>query len=81
MSHEHELHEVPFGDVDGVNTDFELANTPVTGSVRFFVNGIEQKPDTAYTVSGTTITTTTAPRADAGDGLPDRLKAHYERAT
>jgi hypothetical protein len=53
--------EVPAGAVNGANTAFTLANTPVTGSVQVFVNGVRQKYTTDYTVATGTITFVTAP--------------------
>lgn len=53
--------EVPSGTVNGSNTAFALANTPVTGSVQVFVNGVRQKYTTDYTVATGTITFVTAP--------------------
>jgi len=80
MSHDHVLQEVPTGDIDGSNTEFVLPQEPTVGTVRFFVNGVEQKLGTDFTVSGSTITTTTAPRAADGDNPADTIKAHYEVA-
>jgi hypothetical protein len=53
--------EVPTGTINGSNTDFTLANTPTAGSVKLYTNGLRQRPTTDFTVSGTTITYTTAP--------------------
>ena len=55
--------EVPSGDVDGTNTTFTLANTPATGTVEVYLNGLLQAPGTGkdYTISGNTITFTEAP--------------------
>jgi len=53
--------EVPSGTIDDVNDDFVLANTPLTGSVKVYQNGIRLKITTDYTISGTTITFVTAP--------------------
>lgn len=53
--------EVPTGSVNDVNTNFTLANTPIAGSVKVFLNGLRMKPTTDYTVSGTTITFLIAP--------------------
>lgn len=55
----------------GANTTFNLASGGVaiypatTRSVMVAVNGVIQEPDTAYTVSGSTITFTAAPAAGA----------------
>lgn len=53
--------ETPTGSVNGSNTNFTLANTPKTGSVKVFLNGVRQKVTTDYTISGTTITFLVAP--------------------
>lgn len=50
--------ETPTGAIDGVNDTFTLANTPVTGTVRVYLNGQRQTEGAGedYTVSGSTIT-------------------------
>jgi hypothetical protein len=55
--------ETPTGAVNGTNTSFVLANTPVTGSEQVFLNGILQEPGVGndYTISVATITYLTAP--------------------
>jgi hypothetical protein len=55
--------ETPTGAVNGTNTSFVLANTPVTGSEQVFLNGILQEPGSGndYTISVATITYLTAP--------------------
>lgn len=53
--------ETPTGDIDDVNADFDIANTPVSGSVKVFLNGIRMKETDDYTISGTTITFVTPP--------------------
>lgn len=55
--------ETPTGVVNGTNTSFVLANTPVTGSEQVFLNGILQEPGVGndYTISVATITYLTAP--------------------
>ena len=55
--------ETPSGSVNGSNTSFALANTPVVGSESVFLNGILQEPGAGndYTISGSTITYLTAP--------------------
>ena len=54
--------ETPTGLVNGVNTDFELANTPIpTTSLKVYVNGSRMRITEDYTLSGTTITFITAP--------------------
>lgn len=47
---------------DGAETDFTLAVTPSDDySVRAFIDGVSQKPATAYTTSGTTLSFSEAP--------------------
>lgn len=57
------IRETPTGAVNGTNTSFVLANTPVTGSEEVFLNGILQEPGVGndYTISVATITYLTAP--------------------
>jgi hypothetical protein len=57
--------EVPSGNVDGSNTVFNLANTPIAGSEMVFLNGSLQNVGATndYTISGATITFNTAPTA------------------
>ena len=49
--------EIPSGTVNGVNTTFTLANTPVTGKQMVFVNGIKMEVGASsdYTMSGPNI--------------------------
>lgn len=57
--------EVPTGSINGSNTAFSLANTPVAGSEHVFLNGILQEAGAGndYTISGANITMATAPLA------------------
>lgn len=57
--------EVPSGTVNGSNTSFTIASTPVTGTLRVYVNGVRQKVTDDYTLSGTTITFVYAPLTDS----------------
>lgn len=57
--------ETPSGTVNGSNSTFTLANTPTTGTLRFFINGVRMAPTTDYTLSAGTITTNTAPATGA----------------
>jgi len=67
--------ETPTGDINGVNTSYALANTPVTGTESVFLNGILQEDGGEdYSISGGTITMTNAP---IGGGTPDRLRVSY----
>ena len=56
------VRESPSGNVNGVNTVFTLINTPVASTEMVFVNGaLRQAYGNDYTISGKTITFTTAP--------------------
>lgn len=59
--------EVPTGDINGANTDFVVANTPASGTLQVYLNGLLQEPGSGkdYQLSGTTITFATAP--ETGD--------------
>jgi len=60
--------EGPAGTVNSSNTVFTLAHSPSpVGSLKLFLNGILQKRTVDYTLSGSTITFTTAPTT--GDTL------------
>ncbi len=65
--------EPPTGTVNGVNTTFTLAGTPITGTEQVFLNGILQEPGAGndYTISGGSITYLTAPATG------DRLRVTY----
>jgi hypothetical protein len=55
--------ETPSGSINGSNTLFTLANTPTTGTVKVYLNGMRLKSGASndYTISGTGINMTTAP--------------------
>jgi hypothetical protein len=54
--------ETPTGTINGSNVTFTLANTPTAGSVKLYLNGIRLKQGANdYSISGLTITMTTAP--------------------
>lgn len=54
--------ETPSGTINGVNKVFTLAHSPdPVGSVKVFLNGARQRVTEDYTISGNTITFTTAP--------------------
>lgn len=61
--------ETPSGTINGSNASFTIANTPTAGTVRLFRNGVRvlSGSGNGYTLSGTTITMTTAPVS--GDSL------------
>lgn len=55
--------ESPSGSINGSNTTFTLANTPIAGSEHVYLNGVLQDSGAGndYTISGSTITYLTAP--------------------
>lgn len=55
------------------NLIYTIANTPVTGSVSVFWNGMKMKAGVGYTISGTTITMSNPPAA------LDTLEANYRK--
>lgn len=67
--------ETPAGTVNGSNTTFTLAFTPVAGSEHVFLNGILQEPGAGndYTISGLTITYLTAPLTG------DKIRVTYRK--
>ncbi len=68
--------ETPSGSINGSNTSFTIANTPLEGEAVFvFLNGLYQTPTTDYSISGTTITFVTAPVTN------QILKVNYIRKT
>ena len=67
------FHEIPSGSIDSTNVTFTLANTPVSGTVQVFLNGLLQAPGSGldYTISGITITFNKAPHTGSD------LYVHY----
>lgn len=53
--------ETPTGTKDGVNTAFTLAEIPQPTSVAVYRNGLREHLNIGYTVSGPTVTFSTAP--------------------
>lgn len=55
--------ETPSGTINGSNTSFTLANTPTSGTLRLYLNGVRLKSGAGndYTLSTNIITFTTAP--------------------
>lgn len=55
--------EVPSGSINGSNTAYTLANTPVAGSEHVYLNGVLQESGAGndYTITGASITMLTAP--------------------
>lgn len=84
--------ETPTGTINGVNVTFTLANTPPSAaSVMVVLNGVVQYNNIDYSVSGVTITFTSAPAngssifayysAGAGVGTGDMLLASVQTVT
>jgi hypothetical protein len=65
--------ETPTGTVNGSNTAFTLANTPIAGTEQVYLNGLLQEPGAGndYTISTNTITYLTAPIAG------DKIRVTY----
>ena len=77
MNHTHRLHQSVTGLVDGLNTEFTLSESPIEGSVRVFVNGLEQFTPDDFAVSGTTLIFVSPPQGE--DEQEDEvLFCHYE---
>lgn len=55
--------EIPSGSINGSNTAFTLANTPILGSEHVYLNGMLQESGAGndYTISGASITMLSAP--------------------
>lgn len=67
------FNETPTGDLDSVDVTYTLANTPTTGTVQVYKNGLRLTLTTDYSVSGSVITFVVAP--DPGDVIvADYLK-------
>jgi hypothetical protein len=67
--------ETPTGTINGVNTTFTLANSPIVNTEQIFLNGLLLEPGAGndYTISGATITMLIVPATG------DRLKANYQK--
>ena len=67
--------ETPTGTVNGSNTTFTLANTPIANTEQVFLNGLLLEPGAGndYTISTNTITFLTAPVTG------DRLRVNYQK--
>lgn len=66
--------ETPTGTIDGVNAAFTLLHAPVSQSMRLYQNGLFLSEGTDFTITGSTITFTTAPDSSLA-GLP--YKGYY----
>lgn len=53
--------ETPVWTINGSNTVFTIANTPVANSEKIYINGVRQKQLWDYTISSAIITFTSAP--------------------
>lgn len=60
------VREAPSGSINGSNTAFTLASTPVAGTEQVYLNGILQHPGAGndYTISGASITYLSAPQTN-----------------
>jgi hypothetical protein len=69
------VRETPTGTINGSNTTFTLANTPLSGTETVFLNGILQDAGAGndYTISGGTITFLTAPATG------DKIRVNYQK--
>lgn len=67
--------EIPSGSINGSNTAFTLANTPVAGSEHLYLNGVLQESGAGndYTISGASVTMLTAPNTG------EKLRASYRK--
>jgi hypothetical protein len=67
--------ETPSGSLNGSNTTYTLANTPVSGSEHVYLNGVLQDVGAGndYTISSATITMLTAPLAS------DKIRVSYRK--
>ena len=65
--------ETPAGTVDGTNTTFVLANTPIAGTEHLYYNGLllESGAGNDYTITGGTITMLFAPQSG------DKIRCSY----
>ena len=65
--------ETPAGAVDGTNTTFVLANTPIAGTEHLYYNGLllESGAGNDYTITGGTITMLFAPQSG------DKIRCSY----
>lgn len=69
------VRETPTGAVNGANTTFTLANTPVLNTEEVFLNGLLLEPGAGndYTIATNTITMLSAPLTG------DRLRVRYQK--
>jgi hypothetical protein len=69
------VRETPGGLVNGANTTYTLANTPISNTEMLYVNGLLQEPGAGndYVISGATITMQSAPVTG------DRMRVNYQK--
>jgi len=65
------INEAPSGNIDGSNTAFSLANTPISNTLQVFLNGQLLVLSNDYTLANSTITMVDAPL------LGDSLRVNY----
>lgn len=53
--------ETPSGTINGTNTSFTLANSPLSGTLKVFLNGQRLTLTTDYTITGTSLSMVSAP--------------------
>jgi hypothetical protein len=53
--------ETPIGEIDGVNKDYELSETPLMGTLQVYLNGLLQTEGLDYTLNDKTISFTLEP--------------------
>lgn len=58
---------IPTGSINGSNATFTLPQSPTSGSLHLYLNGVRLRPTTDYSISGATITMVAAPAT--GDWL------------
>jgi hypothetical protein len=61
--------EIPTGTINGSNTVFTLANTPITGSDHVYVSGMLFLAGTHYNISGATITFVSGYQPQTGEWI------------
>lgn len=71
------FNEIPSGTINGTNVTFTFANTPTTGTVSIYQNGLLLNPSNAtkgYSIAGNTLTFITAP---SNTGFTDEILVNY----
>ena len=65
--------EIPSGSINGINGLFDLAFTPIAGSLKLYRNGVRQEVTTTYSITGSQISFLVAPETG------DTLRADYRK--